>query len=148
MTYREQTFAERCYCDEPSTRACAACHRPRCDAHIAGRGLCHRCEDAVEVEVAGRTGGRWVQSGAAGTVTSVAALVAHVPMTGLLVGLVAAIGVFVSARPLQRRRVVRELGPRLAASVGEVRPRTRYDEPGFPSPGAEHTPPGYDRYIP
>jgi len=140
VTYREQTFAERCYCDEPSTCACAACHRPRCDAHIAGHGLCHRCAEAVELEVAGRTGGRWVQSGAVGTVTSVSALLAHVPMTGLLVGIVAAIGVFVSARSLQRRRAIRELGPRLAASVGEVKPATRYDEPAFPGASSENTP--------
>lgn len=139
VTYREQTFTERCYCDEPATRACAACHRPRCDAHIARRGLCHRCGEAVEVDVEARASSRWVRSGATGALTSLSAMIAHVPMTGLLVGLAAAVAVFATTRPLQRRRAIRELGPRLAASVGEVKPSARYDE-AFPSPSTEFTP--------
>ena len=138
MTYREQTFAERCYCDAPATVACRVCHRPRCATHIAARAQCHRCTEAIELELAGRTGRRWVASCATGAVTSVSAMFAHVPMTGLLVGIAAAIGVFVSARPLQRRRAIRDLGPRLASSVGEVRPSAQYDAP-FPAPGKDYS---------
>ncbi|MCE9574228.1 MAG: hypothetical protein K8W52_13860 [Deltaproteobacteria bacterium] len=65
--------------------------------------------------------------------TTLAGLLAHVPMTGVVVAVGAAVAVFVTTRPLQRWRAIRQLGPRLAASVGEVKPVVDYDAPTFPA---------------
>jgi hypothetical protein len=133
VTYREQTFAERCYCDAPATLSCAVCHRPRCADHAGPDHMCHRCATAMQLEMRGRGGTRWIFGVTSGVSVALGALIAHVPMTGMIFGLVTAAATFVATPPIQRRRLKRELGPRLATSVGEVEPQVDYDALRFPT---------------
>jgi hypothetical protein len=134
VLYREQAFVERCYCDAPAGARCAMCNRPRCAGHLARGGTCHRCDDAVRLEMEPRTGARWMSGGAASAGVTVAAMIAHLPLIGLPIGLAAGVATYFLHGAALRRSLARRLGPKLAASIGEVTP-PRQDEERFPAPG-------------
>ncbi len=132
MTYREQEFAERCYCEQPARARCRMCNRPRCAAHVGRRGLCHRCADAVTFEMEGRSGARWIAGGTLTVGVSLATMVGHVPTIGVPIALVCGVATYFVYGALLRRALMRRLAPRLAASTGEVEPVRIYDEPRNP----------------
>jgi hypothetical protein len=137
MTYREQEYVDHCYCDAPATAFCTMCNRPRCAAHLEARGHCHRCNEAVAYELAPRAGVPWTAGLGVTIVGTVASLVANAPTIGLPIASVAGALTFVATKLRVRRATERRLAPKLAATVGEVEPRRRYDAPRTPS-GSGH----------
>jgi hypothetical protein len=127
MTYREQAYVDRCYCDEPATAHCRMCNRPRCARHVEADQLCHRCVEALEVELTPRADARMFGTAAVGSGITIVSLIAHVPMFGVPVAAVAAAATYVASRVLGRRAAMKRLAPRLAATTGEVKPE-RTDE--------------------
>ena len=128
--YREQEYVERCHCNEPSTAACAACGRARCALHLES-ALCNRCTQWVGRELDQRASRRLFTAGASGVVVALGTLIAHVA-TASIVGLPIAFATFYGLRAWQRRRLVKQMGPALAASKGELPPPVQ--EPEFPAP--------------
>ena len=128
--FRDQTYVERCYCEVPAIGPCGSCGRARCAAHL-DRGLCNRCTQAVTRELSQRSGSRWWLASASGVGVAVTMLVAHV-FTGVILGLPLAVAVHAVTKRVQRRRIIAEAGPALAASKGELEAPSREDST-FPS---------------
>jgi hypothetical protein len=126
--YREQEYVERCHCSEPAVSACDACGRARCALHLE-KQLCNRCAQAVAREMDLRTNRRWVTAAATGSLFALGTLV-----TGLIgaaiAGLPLGIATYYGVRSLQRRLLVKQMGPALSASKGELPPPP--SEPEFP----------------
>jgi hypothetical protein len=122
VTYREQDYVDRCYCDAPATAHCTMCNRARCTAHVEKNGHCHRCDEAIGYEMDGRRGARigWSTGAAAGGFLG--SLIAHSVAAIIPVALGAAAITYGGMYVYARRRARRVLGPKLAASVGEVAP--------------------------
>jgi hypothetical protein len=120
--YREQEYVDRCYCDAPATAHCAMCNRARCAGHIERDGRCHRCDEAMGHELAGRAGARFTWSAVVGAGAALASLVAHAVIVALPAGAAGAAITYVLVRSAQRRSARRRLAPKLAASTGEVAP--------------------------
>jgi len=116
--YREHEYVERCQCNEPAIGPCASCGRARCALHLE-RGLCNRCTQWIGRELDQRSTGRWVSGGVAGTLLTLALLVSGV-FYGLLIALPVSVGWYFGLRGYQRARLVRRMGPALAASKGEL----------------------------
>jgi len=116
--YREQEFVERCQCNEPAIGPCASCGRARCAMHLE-RGLCNRCTQWIGRELAERSNGRWIASSALVVVLTIIALAAgHIG--GLVVALPLAVATYFTMRTTQRHRLIKRMGPSLAASKGEL----------------------------
>lgn len=127
MLYRDQPYVDRCYCDEPAAAPCRMCNRPRCARHLEADQLCHRCGEALEIELAPRAGARMFRATAMGTGVTIVSLIAHAPLIGAPVAAIAAATTYVASRVLGRRAAMKRLAPRLAATTGEVKPE-RTDE--------------------
>jgi hypothetical protein len=130
--YREQEYVDRCYCDAPGTAHCAMCNRARCAKHVERDGRCHRCEEAVGHEMAGRAGTRFAWSAAVGAAGALGSLVAHAVVLSIPLAGAGAAATFFGLRAWQRRSAARRLAPKLAASTGEVAPGVDYDAQRFP----------------
>jgi hypothetical protein len=126
--YREQAYVERCHCNAEATAACGACGRARCAQHLEN-GLCNRCTQWVGRELDMRASTRLFTAGASGVVFALGTLVTHVA-TASIIGLPIAFATFYGLRAWQRRRLVKQMGPALAASKGELPPPP--EEPQFP----------------
>jgi hypothetical protein len=120
--YREQEYVDRCYCDEPATAHCAMCNRARCAAHQGAHGRCHRCNEAMGYEMAGRAGAWWTGAIAVGVGSAFALMLAHAVLLAVPISGVGAAATFLVMRARHRRSAERLLAPRLAASTGEVDP--------------------------
>lgn len=138
MTYREQEYVDRCYCDAAATAHCAMCNRPRCATHIERDGRCHRCDEAMGYEMAGRRGVRRGWSAGAGVAGFVGSIFAHSLIAIVPVALGAAAITYGGMYAYERRRARRVLARKLAASVGEVTPErdTTWEQGNHPSPGS------------
>jgi hypothetical protein len=133
VTYREQEYTERpgaslvlrCYCDAPAEVNCATCRRARCAQHVQ-RGLCSRCASAVERELSASSSKRWWISTSAGFAFAFAMLMLEAFGRGSLglmfVGLPIAVTLGEVLRRRARARLMRELRPKLATTVGELPP--------------------------
>ena len=126
--YREQEYVERCHCNEPATGACRACGRARCALHLES-SLCNRCTQWVGRELDKRASKRLITAGASGVLFAFGTLIAHVA-TMSIAGLPIAFATFYGLRAWQRIRLVKKMGPALAASKGELPPPPQ--EPDFP----------------
>ena len=118
---------------------CASCGRARCGRHLE-RGLCDRCVQFVGAEVERRSGRPWVSSGVVGVGVAMGLLVAGLASFAVL-GLPIGIATHVAHRRLQRRWLIRRMGPGLSASVGELPPPARETEK-FPDAPPMRTPYG------
>ena len=118
--YRELEYVERCACDEPAVAGCASCGRARCDFHLT-KGLCARCTEAIRRELAQRAGRRFAASMTFGTAVAFALLIVH-SAAGIVLGIPLTIGALSWTRAWQRKRLIKQLGPGLAASKGELPP--------------------------
>ena len=130
MTYREQDYVDRCYCDAPAIVHCTMCNRPRCATHVEKDGHCHRCDEAIGYEMEPRSALPWWIGGGAGVALALGSMIAHV-VAGVPIAIGIAIATGFGSRRVMRRRIERRLAPRLAASTGEVRPDGDYT----PAPG-------------
>jgi len=132
--YREQEFVERCFfelcfCDAPAVAPCEACGRARCALHRE-RGLCMRCTEAIQRELA-RCEGRhyWIAS-TVFTSAAIAAMLTVMPV--FLLGFPLGFATYVALRRRARRQLIQEMGPALVASTGELLPEPepeRWDPP-------------------
>jgi hypothetical protein len=137
--YREQAYVERCHCHEPAMGPCASCGRARCARHLE-KGLCDRCVQFVRAEVERRSVRPWVSSTVVGVGVAMGMLVAGLASFTLL-GLPIGVATHVAHRRLQRRRLIRQMGPGLSASVGELPAAPRETEK-FPDAPPMRTPYG------
>ena len=103
--------------------------------HLEHR-LCNRCTQFVGREVERRATRPWITGGAAGAASVVGMLAAGVA-AGVLIALPVAAGVLFAHRVLQRRSLIRRMGPALAASKGELPPEPRNTD-RFPEAGTMH----------
>ena len=125
MTYREQDYVDRCYCDAPATAHCTMCNRARCATHVEKNGHCHRCEEAIGYEMEPRSAVPWWVGGGTGVALALGSLIAHV-VAGVPIAIGVAVATGFGSRRVMRRGIERRLAPKLAASHGEVRPDGDY----------------------
>lgn len=137
--YREFEYVERCHCHEPATGPCASCGRARCARHLEG-ALCNRCVQFIGAELERRSARPWVSSAVVGVGVAMGMLAAGLASLTLL-GLPLGVAAHVAHRKLQRRGLIRRMGPGLSASVGELPPPTR-DTEKFPDAPEMRTPYG------
>lgn len=117
-------------CETPAIGPCASCGRARCAGHLQ-RGLCDRCTQAIERQVVARAGTRLVASSVTAIGVTVGMLAAHTAV-GLVLGLPLSFGMFFALRWTQRRRLIKQMGPSLSASKGELPVGREAPEPTFP----------------
>ncbi len=134
MTYREQEYVDRCYCDAPAVAHCAMCNRPRCATHVEKDGRCHRCDEAIGYEMAPRSATPWWIGGGTGVAVALGSMIAHV-IAGVPIAIGVAVATGFGSRVVMRRQIARRLAPKLAASTGEVRPDGDYS----PAPSHHYT---------
>lgn len=127
LVSQQQEQFERCVCDDRAVAGCASCGRARCSFHLS-RGLCLRCTEALRREMDARTVGRLTASGGVGVAVTLGFLALHT-VAGILVGIPCTIATFLALRWYQRRRLIAKMGPRLAASQGELPPLPRDLDP-------------------
>ncbi len=125
--YRELAYVERCVCDEPAVAGCASCGRARCGYHLTN-GLCMRCAEAIRRELDKRSSGRFIASMTTGVIFVFVPLIVH-SAAGFALGAMATAGAFVGLRKLQRRWLIKRMGPALSASKGELPPPPRTSDP-------------------
>ncbi len=137
VAYRDQPYVDRpgpllvlrCYCGAEAVASCQACRRPRCAEHLTA-ALCRRCSDAVERALSAANH-RYIWPGFVSAFGgAVTLLVLHL-VSATLLALPAGVLVSVMMRRRERARLIRQLGPRLSATVGELPPPP--DEPEFPT---------------
>lgn len=116
--YREQTFVERCACDQPAVGPCASCGRARCALHLAN-GLCNRCDQAIGRELRARSEARLWIAWTLGVACAVIPLFVQ-SVIGLPLGVALAVTSYRALRRHDRRRLIARMGPALAASKGEL----------------------------
>lgn len=140
--YRELEFVERCACNEPAVAGCASCGRARCDFHLTKR-LCVRCTEAIRRELVQRSSGRFAASMTFGTLVAVALLVVH-SAAGIVLGIPLTIGALFWTRAWQRQRLIKQMGPSLAATKGELPPPPRepHWDPNTTNSASGYTPGG------
>ncbi len=110
----------------------------RCARHLE-KGLCDRCVQFVGAEIERRSGRPWVSSTVVGVGVAMGMLVAGLASFTLL-GLPIGVATRRASR-LQRRQLIRQMGPGLSASVGELPPPERETEK-FPDAPPPRTPYG------
>jgi hypothetical protein len=94
----------------------------------------------IGAEVERRSARPWVSSAVVGVGVAVGLLVAGLASLTLL-GLPLGVATHVAHRRVQRRRLIRRMGPALAASVGELPSPSRETEK-FPEPSSMNIPHG------
>jgi hypothetical protein len=141
VVYREHTFVERCFCNEPATRPCKCCGRARCEVHLE-RALCNRCTQFVGRELSRRASHAYIAGAACGFVTSIVLLAVGF-VGSVLIGIPLAVGVGVGYKRVQRANTIRALGPAMSTSKGELPALPRNPDLPRDSSISSNIPPGF-----
>ena len=128
MTYREQSFVERCFCEAPAIGPCECCGRARCASHLERR-LCNRCGEAVERDMVATRETSWMV-GVAATVAVTLGLLAFGVIGSIFAGIPLGVLAGVARHRRHRKRTIKLLGPKLAAFKGELPEPSREREVG------------------
>lgn len=127
--FREQAYVERCYCEAEAVRGCTCCGRARCESHLSD-SLCNRCSQALNRELATRSGRAWTVGAIVGAVGVLGLMVSGAGAVCILAAPVGIVAGYLQRRQ-QRRSVQAALAPVMSATKGEL--AAPPEPPEFPS---------------